>query len=1101
MKRVTRESRRRSNSGHPSSPGRRSRAEIARSKSARRWILILLLLSGSCGLIYEVLWMKLLTLVIGNTVFSITTVLTAFMGGLALGSFLGGRLLHRFREPLKTYAILEAGIGVCALLLPLAIAATAPLFRFVYQSLDPSFYTLGLLRFVVCGSLLLIPATLMGATLPVLCRYFSERGNEPGWTVGLLYGVNTSGAVLGSLIGGFFLIPTLGTTWTIYLAAFINLSIAVAAFMIARGTLIVSGAEGRETAKARKANKREVRSPAQQGGNYAVPAIMVGIGLSGLAAMIYQIAWTRVLTLSIGSSVYAFSLILTAFIFGLALGSLTIARFIDRRGDLITGLAATQAVIGIAALLTIPILGKLPVFVVKVVATYFDSFNQILWVELALVFLLLLLPTFMMGAAVPIAVRICATNIDRLDRIFGDVYAINTLGAIIGSFAAGFLLLPWIGSRNSILVAVAVNLAAAIVIFVVASNLSRSRRIAGALLLLAGAGLAWQSLPKWDYAILTSGPYLYAERYRDLSASGEQGIQAAMREGQELLFFEEGLHAVVSVKRTVEGDVALEVNGKTDATARGDAATQLMLGHLPLLMNPDATNVLIIGLGSGMTLAAAERHPVQAIDMVELEPAVIRASEFFVPFTGDVLADSRVNLIVADGRNHLALSDRQYDVIISEPSNVWVSGMANLFTQEFFELARQRLRSGGLMVQWVHAYSMASADFKMLVRTFRSVFPNLTVWEVDLDSDYLLVGSMDDVAVDAETLQNLLANEDMRHDLATMGITDLASFAGKLLMVGDDISRYTAGAALHTDANGRLEYSAPRALLQHSTRLLEELYQHRSSPPEVLRALGWDASDALLETQLDRRYASRRHAMEGYVSISEGAQRQAIESFDRALALSPEDYDTGRLLASVHLELGKRLREQQSSKEAADAFSASARTLDRLVAADGYSASSQWDVEVLRAQAHQHLGLIHLESGSLRRAERALRESLSGEVQYAKAHNNLGVVHEREGRMEEAKTQYLQALEVDPNHVSARMNLGNVYLAQLDYDKAVASYLLVQELQPDSEMAHYNLGVAYFRQGELGKAANEWTRALEIKPDFREARESLDVVQNRMKQP
>jgi tetratricopeptide (TPR) repeat protein len=268
-----------------------------------------------------------------------------------------------------------------------------------------------------------------------------------------------------------------------------------------------------------------------------------------------------------------------------------------------------------------------------------------------------------------------------------------------------------------------------------------------------------------------------------------------------------------------------------------------------------------------------------------------------------------------------------------------------------------------------------------------------------------------------------------------------------------------------------------------------------------LRALGWDASDAVLETQLDRRYASRRHAMEGYVSISEGAQRQAIESFDRALALSPEDYDTGRLLASVHLELGKRLQEQQNSKEAAEAFSASARTLDRLVAADGYSASSQWDVEVLRAQAYQNLGLIYLESDSLRRAERALRESLSGEVQYAKAHNNLGVVHERQGRNEEAMQQYRKALEIDPNHVSARMNLGNVYLAQLDFDKAVASYLLVQELQPDSELAHYNLGVAYFRQGELEKAADEWTRALEIKPDFPQARESLDVAQNRMKQP
>jgi Tfp pilus assembly protein PilF len=241
--------------------------------------------------------------------------------------------------------------------------------------------------------------------------------------------------------------------------------------------------------------------------------------------------------------------------------------------------------------------------------------------------------------------------------------------------------------------------------------------------------------------------------------------------------------------------------------------------------------------------------------------------------------------------------------------------------------------------------------------------------------------------------------------------------------------------------------------------------------------------------------------MKGYVSISEGAQRQAIESFEHALSLSPDNYDTGGLLASVHLELGKRLKEEQRPKEAAEAFSASIRTLDRLAATAGYSASAQWDLEVLRAQAYLNLGAIQLESGSLQRAERSLRESLSGEVKYAKAHTNLGVIHERHGRNEEAMKQYRQALKIDPKHFSARMNLGNVYLAQLNYEQAIASYLLVQELQPDSELVHYNLGVAYFQQGEFKKAAEEWTRTLELKPDFPEARNALNVVQKRLQQP
>ncbi len=291
------------------------------------------------------------------------------------------------------------------------------------------------------------------------------------------------------------------------------------------------------------------------------------------------------------------------------------------------------------------------------------------------------------------------------------------------------------------------------------------------------------------------------------------------------------------------------------------------------------------------------------------------------------------------------------------------------------------------------------------------------------------------------------------------------------------------------------------ALLQRSPRLLEELYRHRSRPSSILRSLGWNTVGSSLEKQLVRRFAASGEAMAGYVSVARGAERQAIERFERALALSPEDYDTGCLLAGLHLALGKSLEPEQRPAEAAEAFSASIRTLDRLVAVDGYLGSSQWDVEVLRAQAYLHLGVIRLESDSLERAAQALGESLSGEVKYAKAHNNLGVVHERLGRYREAMAQYLRALEIDPNHVSARMNLGNIHLARLRYGKAVESYLLVQELRPDSELAHYNLGVAYFKQGELAKASKEWTRALELKPNFPEARKSLDVVQNRMKQP
>jgi spermidine synthase len=311
-------------------------------------ILLFLLLSGSCGLVYEILWMKMLTLVIGNTVFAVTTVLTAFMGGLALGSFLAGRFIDKIKDPLRTYGFLEGGIGLYALLLPLLIAGTEPLFRFVYQGLNPSFYTFSLLRFVVCGIILLVPTTLMGATLPVLSKHFVQRQSHVGWNVGMLYGVNTFGAVLGCSLAGFVLIPALGVTVTIYGAALLNLAICAGVLKLAKNHVRQeepSGGYGKIRDKKQKKQNQQQNKKKQQKkiAEEVVPEIrpavlwvvMVGIGFSGLAAMIYQIAWTRVLSLSIGSSVYAFSLIVTAFICGLALGSLIIAKFIDRGRDLV----------------------------------------------------------------------------------------------------------------------------------------------------------------------------------------------------------------------------------------------------------------------------------------------------------------------------------------------------------------------------------------------------------------------------------------------------------------------------------------------------------------------------------------------------------------------------------------------------------------------------------------------------------------------------------------------------------------------------------------------------------------------------------------------
>ncbi len=1039
----------------------------------------------------------------GNTVFAVTTVLTSFMGGLALGSFLAGRFVDKSTDPLRIYGILELLIGIYAIVLPVLIGGTEPLFRFIYQNFEASFYTFSFLRFVVCAIILLIPTTLMGATLPVLSRYFVRRQAHLGWTVGRLYGVNTLGAALGSFSAGFALIPNLGLSWTIYLAAFLNISIGIVVLNISRKSALLVASESDEKTVERK-KKRERREEEMVNGRstFTIALVMAAIGLSGVAAMIYQVVWTRVLTLFIGSSVYAFSLIVTAFILGLALGSLALARFIDRRRDLVMAFAVVEGAIGASGLLLVPVLGQLPPFVAETVLKFFDSFEYLLLAEFAIIFVLMLIPTFLMGAAFPIAAKICTMDIKRVGRLIGDVYAVNTVGAIIGAFVAGFLLIPWLGTQNSLFVAVAINLIAASALFLRAPTLAAPKRAAATFATIAVVVFGWHQIPSWDTFLLTSGPYLYSDLYRDVSKKKDIGLEQAMREGRELLYFKEGLHATVSVKKTAEGDVALEINGKTDATAKGDASTQLMLGHLPLLLQEGVEDVLIIGLGSGMTLGAVELYPVKRIDVVELERAVVEASEYFKPYIRDALNDERVNVIVTDGRNHLALSSQQYDVIISEPSNVWISGMANLFTKEFFELARRRLRKGGLMCQWLYAYSMSRDDFKTIVRTFQSVFPHASVWEADLANDYVVVGSAEELNVDLELLESTLVQGRIRSDLLRLQITDLSSFLSKLVIVDGAVSNFTTGAPLHTDDNVLLEYSTPKVLLEErSAELLVDIYKNRTSPGGILQAFRWGENAGSVADDLADMFRSKEEVVAALVSLLGGEDQDAIEKFKRARALNPGDYDAAHLLANLYYEMGSRYEDAGFTEEARDVYTRSVGVIDDFLQGDTASLSNMFDLDMVNALANLHLGIIYLRSDSLAEAADAFHRSLRGDVRYVEAYTNLGVAYERQGRYGEARNQYEHALELNPTHVSALINFGNIYLIEKDYNKAIESFLQVIKLRPDFAIAYYNLGVAYFNQGEWAKASEEWEHALELNPNFPEAKRSLELVRKKMKEP
>ncbi len=1067
--------------------------ETSLLRRTRALILLFLIVSGSCGLVYEILWMKMLSLVTGNTVFSVTTVLTAFMGGLALGSFLAGRFEDRIRNPLRAYALMEGGIGIYALLLPFLIAGTEPFFRFVYQSMNPSFYTFSLLKFFVCGILLLAPTTLMGATLPVLSKHFVAKNTHVGWNVGLLYGLNTLGAVLGCALAGFVFIPALGVTWTIYGAAFLNIAIAVCVLKIAKKNIHQKTSEDRI---APKNQKGPVEKVVPMVGRSTLGVVMAGIGFSGIAAMIYQIAWTRVISLSIGSSVYAFSLIVTAFICGLALGSLIIAKFIDRQNHPIVLLALVQGAIGITALLIVPLLGRMPVFIAEKVFKTHHSFQYIHFMEFAIIFLLILLPTCMMGAAVPLAIKISTTDIRRVGRFFGNLYAVNTLGAIIGSFITGFLLIPYFGAQNSILIAVAINIFAAGLVLSYAKSISLIFRMSWMLLIAVIVVLSGYPVTKWDSVILTSGPYIYSSKYKKVVAAKGIDTPGAMKEGRELLFFKEGLHAIVSVKKSSIGEIMLDVNGKVDASAKADAGTQLMIGHLPLLIHPEASDVLVIGLASGMTLGAVEKHPVKAVDIVEIEPAMVEACYFFREFNGDPLNDPRTNLILGDGRNHLALTRQKYDVIASEPSNPWISGNANLFTKEFFTLAKNRLRKGGVMCVWIQAYSMFSRDFKSIVKTFHTVFPHVSLWEVAIGADYILIGTMEELPVDLEVFKTRLNKMNIKSDLKKMNLETPVAFMNKLIITEKEIPQYTFKTPIHTDNNALIEYSAPKGFIKgQSIELMQELYKNQILPGDLLLYPGWIQVAAAVSDSLPGIFEAKKSIVSGLIHYALQEESKAIKMFEKALTENPDDYDAVHWIATVSYNIAKKSKRMDKSLEA---YEKGIKVVDDFIGGNITLLSDHFTLEGIYAKANLDLGNIYMNANRLEDAKKAFEKCIAAGGRLVGGHSNLGIVHVKMGNYGDAVKQFNLAIDQNPDLISAHINLGNTFLNQKKYRDAVRSYQNAQKLNPGFAPTYNNLGLAYYQLGQWDMAEKQWMHALKLKPDFKKVQKRLHLLRKKM---
>ncbi len=777
--------------------------------------IICFFFSGASGLIFEVIWTRMFSLVFGATTLAISTVLTAFMGGLALGSYISGRFADRIRDPLRAYALAEAGVGVTALLLPLVVDTFGGLNQFLYAELHGSYALLAGARFFASAMVMLVPTTLMGATLPLLSRLFIQSRAEQsriGLRVGTLYAINTAGAMIGTFLGGFVLLPQLGLSATNTLAASANLCLAM---IVALAYLI------RRRLPAPPPVDPSVAALLNEVGNIptveavipraARTASLIGFAMSGAVAMIFQIIWSRALSMNIGSSVYSFTIVLMAFLIGLASGSAVMSRLAARTPNPVGWLGVNHLVVVSMAAISYLLMDKLPFVFLFLIRGEELGATTVLWSQFFLTLLVMLPTTFAMGGIFPLTIRIYSSGLERVGREVGSAYSINTVGAIIGSFFAGFVVIPVLQLEPGQYVAACVSLLLAALLCWLAPW-GRRARIAGitAALLLA---TALPLLPRWNRHHISAGLFRLAIA-RDVLRSGTW-------KDPQILFYRDGISTTVSVERWPNGLISLKNNGKVDASTGEDMPTQITVGLLPLLIHPRApevrAKVALIGYASGVTAGSILQYPVSRLDVVELEPAILEASRFFDHENNKPMSNPRLRLITDDGRNFLQAGTEKYDVIINEPSNPWITGVSNLFTREYFEIGKRRLKPDGIFCTWAQMYEISPRHIKAIYKTFAGVFPYVYAFSAEaLSSDTFLIGSRRPLTMDLPRMGRAFDIPSIKKELRRANISRPEDLAALTLLGPGEVDAFAMGAELNTDDNALIEFGAPRDMYNHN---------------------------------------------------------------------------------------------------------------------------------------------------------------------------------------------------------------------------------------------------------------------------------------------
>jgi spermidine synthase len=839
-------------------------------------VLLLFLVSGACGLLYQVVWTRKLVLLFGTTAYAVSTVLSIFFLGLAVGSLWGGRLADRTQRPLALYAIFEIIIGLWALAFLAMVGWGETVVVALLKAFDLSRATGVTMRALMALLFLAVPVTLMGATLPLLAKYVARDAALRGLRIGVLYSINTVGAVVGCAVTGFILIQALGYTRTTLLGAVANVAVGIVALMLVNRQPL-----GFLPARAVDSETRITLNA----GSIPKLTIMAAFALSGFAALALEVIWTRLLAIVFLGTTYAFTTMLTTMLCGIALGSAFAALFVDRIRHRVSLFGAVEMLAGIACLGFLAAFPHLPALLAEYQQSGGYGWERVVRATFLFSFLVLFVPTFLFGMTFPIAVRAVAEQGRTLGRDVGRLYSANTFGGVLGAVAGGFLIIPALGAHNGVVLLALVLIVVGVVLVL---RCPTAARWVKALLIVAGlggTGISYWAAPA------------------DVSLAVNQWF---LPEDHMIIHYDEGIEGTVVVSALKEGDTGTDrvlwINA-VQATASIEKGVRMnrFQGVLPLLFEQRPENALFMCLGSGITAGTLGVAGFEHIDAVEISRDVLEAAPMFALDNFQVTENEKITFHIDDGRNFLLTTSKKYDLITFEPMPLALAGVSTFYTQEYYELCLQHLTPGGLVSQWVPLHSLNEDLVRSLVYTFTTVFPYYNAWFVN--ADLFLIGSNEPLILDYAAALDRLRIGPLWRGLEAVGLGDVVELYASFFMGQENMRAYAEGGRLMRDDRPWAEFVAPKLMYQRKVQdTLEELMPYYESPLPYMRFDGMGADEveaarAMIETR-SRARVKKYHGLVAYYGglvLDDTAQ----DLFMEALTIDPNDLTSRYYLTEI----------------------------------------------------------------------------------------------------------------------------------------------------------------------------------------------------------